>query len=178
MSINKSKSKPKLKSNHKLSKTSISRYIKKSKKNNKIYNNSIKKSNKSNKTIKLRKKLNQPRKGIVRFIGGGNEILNYQSFYNRLSNNQKNKILEKLNQNNLANLNLQDIINNYKTKQSYNLYDFIFDKSSSNPRLLKIWDHKTNDPNSITAGLPGIHIYVIIDSRYINKFEIIGKFIR
>ena len=50
-----------------------------------------------------------------------------------------------------------------------NIYDFIFentiDKKNVNKlKLLKIWNHgKGNTMEKMTAGLPGIHVYVSID---------------
>ena len=38
-------------------------------------------------------------------------------------------------------------------------------------KLIKIWDHMTNNIESITAGLPGIHIYVIIWSANRNLLQ-------
>ena len=55
----------------------------------------------------------------------------------------------------------------------YQLLDYIYDKN--NKKLIKIWDHKTNDPNSITAGLPGIHNYFVVQG---DKKLFIGNFVR
>ena len=29
----------------------------------------------------------------------------------------------------------------------------------------KVWDHKTNDPESVTAGIPGLHVYVLANGK-------------
>ena len=72
------------------------------------------------------------------------------------------------------NSKLNAIRQTYANKYSqYQLLDYIYDKNTK--KLIKVWDHKTNDLNSITAGLPGIHNYFVIQG---DKKILIGKFIR
>ena len=74
----------------------------------------------------------------------------------------------------IINSKLNTIRQTYANKYSqYQLLDYIYDKNTK--KLIKVWDHKTNDPNSITAGLPGIHNYFVIQG---DKKILIGKFIR
>jgi hypothetical protein len=135
--------------------------------------------NKKNKTTKTKTKKTISRKSLIKFIGGG-EILNPNDFFSNLKKDEQSKILSSIN---LSDMSLEDIKNNYKNQQQqkYHLYDFIFDLNlNKQPKLIKVWDHMRNDPESITAGLPGIHIYVIIDQKKDNTtiFKIIGKFTR
>ncbi len=130
----------------------------------------------SNKQKYIKKrKTSKSRNSIIKFIGGG-EVLNPESFLKNLNQKYQSEILSNIN---LSDMSLEDIKNKYRGLQKYHLYDFIFDLSQNNPpKLIKVWDHNTNDPESITAGLPGIHIYTIIDNDIDNKFKIIGKFTR
>jgi hypothetical protein len=78
------------------------------------------------------------------------------------------------NNSNSSNSRLNTIRQTYANKYSqYQLLDYIYDKNTK--KLIKVWDHKTNDPNSITAELPGIHNYFVIQG---DKKILIGKFIR
>ncbi len=79
-----------------------------------------------------------------------------------------------INNSNNSNSKLNTIRQTYANKYSqYQLLDYIYDKNTK--KLIKVWNHKTNVPNSITAGLPGIHNYFVIQG---DKKILIGKFIR
>lgn len=106
---------------------------------------------------------------------GGNGSLQFNNITN------KNIILDKLTTSSkISNSDnkIQSIRNTYSEKENIkdHLYDFIFD--SNTKQLVKIWDHKIGKPETITAGLPGIHIYVTLDpnGRFVKK--IIGTFVR
>ena len=71
-------------------------------------------------------------------------------------------------------MSVTEIQSRYQPKQQFQLYDFIFDANTKS--LIKVWDHKTNNPSSITVGLPGIHIYVIKLND--QQYQIIGKITR
>jgi hypothetical protein len=64
----------------------------------------------------------------------------------------------------------------YRTKYINNqLIDFIYDIKSPH-NLIKKWDHRIGNPDTITAGLQGIHIYMIVTDS--NQYKFIGKFTR
>jgi hypothetical protein len=132
-------------------------------------NKNIRKSNKSNtkciKSITLKKQQK-----------GGGEIESTEEFFTSLSINIQHTIQRELKNSIHLTNNLETIISNQLVNTS-RLYDFIYQNQSQShtPTLLKIWDHGINNPESITAGLPGIHIYTIISN---NEAKIIGTFIR
>ncbi len=137
------------------------------------------KKNKNTKHTKTKTKKTISRKSLIKFIGGG-EVLNPNDFFSNLKTDEQSRILSSIN---LSDMSIEDIKNNYinQQQQKYHLYDFIFDLNlTKSTRLVKVWDHMKNDPESITAGLQGIHIYVIIDQKKDNTtiFKIIGKFTR
>jgi hypothetical protein len=101
---------------------------------------------------------------------GGGEVVPPEGFWNKLSRNIQQNIQKELFNLNYKTDNLETIKSN-KLIQTSRLYDFIF----QNQKLFKIWDHAINNPSSITAGLPGIHIYVILNN---NQHQIVGTFIR
>ena len=71
---------------------------------------------------------------------------------------------------------LNYIIDTYRTKYINNqLIDFIYNNDSPH-KLIKTYDHGIGRPNTITAGLKGIHIYMIINDS--NQYQFIGKFTR
>jgi hypothetical protein len=80
---------------------------------------------------------------------------------------------------------LSRIQSSYKTMASNQLYDLIYAQTSvsvfrqdgklTSPAL--IWDHGVNQPASITAGKPGIHIYIMLDSKT-GKYILVGVFNR
>ena len=114
-------------------------------------------------------------KKLIKFIGGG-EILDINTFVKTLRPEQIKQI--EIARDSSKNDSLENIKQNYITKSTLQLYDFIYD-NQNNTKLIKIWDHERNNPGSITAGLPGVHVYVIIENSKIPQiFEIIGKFIR
>lgn len=69
------------------------------------------------------------------------------------------------------------------------LYDLIYLAGAQNnilPPAIKnkvltqpglIWDHGINQPKTITAGLPGLHIYVLLDV-VAKKYDLLGIFLR
>jgi hypothetical protein len=77
-------------------------------------------------------------------------------------------------------LNIKKTLDPIKRKYSatasqYHLYDLIYESkilTTYNPKPTKIWDHGTNNPTSITAGLPGTHIYVYESPA--SKFNLLG----
>jgi hypothetical protein len=147
----------------------ISRKHKKSKsKSNKLNksnkSNKLNKSNKSNKSNKI--------KLLKKFVGGNGEV----SFdiFNNLPEQFKLKINNSVNDNLEMKMSVNEIQSIYKKQKQYQLYDFIFDNESK--QLIKVWNHENNNPESITAGLPGIHIYVIKFDN--NNYHIIGKITR
>ena len=130
------------------------------------------KSNSKKSKSKL-KKLKTIKRKINKLSGGGE--VSFDVF-----NNLPSQIKIQINNAMLSNLEMEmsvsQIQTRYKTQQQYQLYDFIFDTKTK--QLSKIWDHETNNPMSITAGLPGIHIYIVKIDKNQNTFEIIGKFTR
>jgi hypothetical protein len=107
--------------------------------------------------------------------GGDGEIVDFNSFWNNLGVSNQLKINNGLK--GKSELNLENIKDSYKISENIgnNLYDFMF-KNDESSRLFKIWDHGIGKPESITAGLSGIHIYVTVDKN--KNLKIIGKFIR
>jgi hypothetical protein len=71
---------------------------------------------------------------------------------------------------------LTPIKNKYRASASqYHLYDLIYESqvlTSYHSKPTKIWDHGTNNSVSITAGLPGTHIYVYETPG--SKFNLLG----
>ncbi len=125
------------------------------------------KQKKSKSKLKTNKKL----KTKINKLSGGGEV-SFDVF-----NNLPSQIKIQINNAILSNLEMEMSVNQiqsrYKTQQQYQLYDFIFDTKTK--QLSKIWDHETNNPMSITAGLPGIHIYVVKTNDNKHNFMIIGK---
>lgn len=122
-----------------------------------------------------RTKKNQSRKRIIKFIGGG-DILDINSFLKTITQ-EKIKQIENTRDSRQID-SLEKIKEKYRNKNTPQLYDFIY-QNNNEKKLIKIWDHGKKDPESITAGFHGIHIYVIIENTPTSKiFEIIGKFIR
>ena len=145
-----------------VSRTSLTKKLK-SKNKNKIIRKSNKSNTKSIKSITLKKQQK-----------GGGEVESPEEFFTSLSINIQQTIQREFkNPIHLTN-NLETIRSNQLVNTS-RLYDFIYQRQSHTPTLLKIWDHGINNPESITAGLPGIHIYTIISN---NEAKIIGTFIR
>lgn len=137
----------------------------KSKSNSKKLKPTSKPTSKKIKTIKrkINKKLN----------GGGEASVD---IFNNLPHQVKTQINNMVSNNLEMEMSVVQIQARYKTQQQYQLYDFIFDINTK--QLIKVWNHETNDPMSITAGLPGIHIYVVKTDENQNMFELIGKFTR
>ncbi len=156
----------------------------------KIYSYSFRKKNKtfkkSKKIIKNKKtslKSKNIRKKIIRkkiirkkIIGGG-AILNKDDFLKSLSSNTRTIINNVLLSGQMT--DLESIKSEYSKNKSSQLYDFIYDTKDYEPSkyvLNTIWDHGIGKPDSITAGMKGIHIYAIKIGE--NNFTIIGKFER
>ena len=136
---------------------------KKIEKRNRLLKKQTKKSRTNRKT---KKKINK--------MQGSGEIS--IKIWDSLSNDEKNSLIDEANPYNNRNLksSIDEIKNLYKDKyNAKHLYDFIF--SQDNLKIIKIWDHSVNEPNSITGGLPGIHLYTIYEN---GKYQVIGKFIR
>ena len=132
------------------------------------------KSKSNSKKSKSKLKTNKKIKTKINKLSGGGEV-SFDVF-----NNLPSQIKIQINNAILSNLEMEMSVSQiqarYKTQQQYQLYDFIFDTKTK--QLSKIWDHETNNPMSITAGLPGIHIYIVKIDKNQNTFEIIGKFTR
>jgi hypothetical protein len=98
------------------------------------------------------------------------------NIFNNITN--KNIIfdqLQKVSSNRFNNNNkIQSIRNTYSIKD--HLYDFIFDLKTK--KLIKIWDHEIGKPDTITAGVPGIHIYATLEPNERLVKNIIGTFVR
>lgn len=124
-----------------------------------------------------RSKKNKIIKNIKNKKGGNETSL---TLFDKLDNKQI--ILDKLesissktfsNDSTLVNLrNTYSSIQNVKD----HLYDFIFDLTTK--QLIKIWDHSIGQPLTITAGLPGIHIYATLEPNGKLVKKIIGTFVR
>ncbi len=122
---------------------------------------------------KVSKRSRTPRKSRIMRGGYALDI----KFWDSLNDNERTQLINEANPNNNTNLKktIEDVQDVYRTRYgTKQLYDFIFSNEQFNT-LIKIWDHKVNDPSSITAGLPGIHLYTIYDN---GKYQVIGKFIR
>lgn len=128
--------------------------VSRSKKRIKTTKNSKSKSLFLNKKHKKSRKRKQRGSGLVSEISQFNNFLPSVKGY--ISNN---KILGMS--------NLETLETKAKENRG-NIYDFIFentiDKKNVNKlKLLKIWNHgKGNTMEKMTAGLPGIHVYVSI----------------
>ena len=129
------------------------------------------KSKSNSKKSKSKLKTNKKIKTKINKLSGGGEV-SFDVF-----NNLPSQIKIQINNAILSNLEMEMSVSQiqarYKTQQQYQLYDFIFDTKTK--QLSKIWDHETNNPMSITAGLPGIHIYVVKTNDNKHNFMIIGK---
>ena len=125
------------------------------------------------KTLTKNNKIRRIYKKKLTKKGGGELSLN---IFNNITN--KNIIfdqLQKVSSNTFNNDNkIQSIRNTYSIKD--HLYDFIFDLKTK--KLIKIWDHAFGKPDTITAGLPGIHIYATLESNGRLVKNIIGTFVR
>ena len=111
------------------------------------------------------------RKRSKKFFGGGEVSI---ELFNRLPETVKqniNNLLSKSQSQKQTEMSVNQIQARYQPQQQFQLYDFIFDANTKS--LIKVWDHQTNNPTSITAGLPGIHIYVIKFND--QQYQIIGK---
>ncbi len=80
-----------------------------------------------------------------------------------MDNNKKDNSLNSIKQN---------YRNNYMNNQ---LIDFIYDLNPPH-NLIKTWDHGIGKPDTITAGLQGIHIYKVKNDS--NQLQFVGKFTR
>jgi hypothetical protein len=104
--------------------------------------------------------------------GGGQKVEKTIEFWNNLGTSTQAIILAPRQ----PVTDLSIIITKYTQIQLYQLYDFIFPLGLTTLTTpMVIWDHGKNDPNSITAGLPGVHIYAIIKN---GKYEVLDRFIR
>jgi hypothetical protein len=122
---------------------------------------------------KSRNKLKN-RKRSKKFLGGGEVSI---ELFNRLPETVKQNIKNLLSQSQTqtqTEMSVNQIQARYQPQQQFQLYDFIFDANTKS--LIKVWDHQTNNPTSITAGLPGIHIYIIKLNE--QQYQIIGKITR
>ncbi len=146
----------------------------------KIYSYSFKKKNKTfkkSKKIIKNKKTSLKSKNIRKKIIGGGAILNKDDFLKSLSSNTRTIINNVLLSGQMT--DLESIKSEYSKNKSSQLYDFIYDTKDYEPSkyvLNTIWDHGIGKPDSITAGMKGIHIYAIKIGE--NNFTIIGKFER
>jgi hypothetical protein len=124
-------------------------------------------------------KKNKHKKLSIRkkYLGGGeipvsifNNILNHNIILNQLQPISSSKF----NNDN----KITTIRNTYSSSENIkeHLYDFIFDLKTK--KLIKIWYHDIGKPETITAGLPGIHIYTTLESNGKSVKNIIGTFIR
>lgn len=73
---------------------------------------------------------------------------------------------------------VKKVQSNYSKHKSERLVDIIFKNQFdinkiSKGSITRVWDHKTNDVKSITAGIKGLHIYVIP-----KTLEIMGLVLR
>lgn len=75
---------------------------------------------------------------------------------------------------------------NYTGKQLYDLIYLAGAQTNKQPPAIKkkvltqpglIWDHGINQSHTITAGLPGLHIYILLDVAR-NKYDLLGIFLR
>lgn len=112
-----------------------------------------------------------------KYLGGGE--LSLTIFNNILNPNIIINQLQSISSGKFNNDNkITTIRNTYSTTENIkdHLYDFIFDLKTKN--LIKIWDHDIGKPETITAGLPGIHIYATLESNGKSVKNIIGTFVR
>lgn len=61
---------------------------------------------------------------------------------------------------------IEVVIENYIPNQDIRMIDIIwedeYDINAINAdNITKTWDHGTNDPDSVTAGIKGLHVYVL-----------------
>jgi hypothetical protein len=109
---------------------------------------------------------------------GGDELP--VSIFNKIVN--RNIILNQLQTISSGKFNNDNKIitirNTYSSSENIkeHLYDFIFDLKTK--KLIKIWDHDIGKLETITAGLPGIHIYATLESNDKSLKNIIGTFVR
>jgi hypothetical protein len=132
------------------------------------------KKSKRTKVVRIvkRKNINKYRKQMK---GGAGE-LDITTFFEGLDKIKQQELNEVLKQSleseKDTKTELNDIILSYEQKKDNQLYDFIYVENE----LTTLWDHGKNMPETISAGKPGVHIYVIKTTD--GKFEIIGKFLR
>ncbi len=133
------------------------------------------KNNKSKKIIKKNKDRVKSKKKIYKSTMRAGGEINIQ-MWGSMSDDDKNYLISETDPNNNNKLkdSIDEVRNLYRYKYvNKQLYDFIFSKNEA--KIIKIWDHNVNDPNSITGGLPGIHLYTIYEN---GKYQVIAKFIR
>jgi hypothetical protein len=132
---------------------------------------------KTKKTMKKTMKKKEIKKGanIKMYGGNGGPIQDKDIFFSALTKDSKKKLETMIMVGEFTD-NLETIKNKYKAVGEKKLYDFIYTNNNGQYELNTIWDHVVGVPESITAGLSGIHIYAIKNDN--NEFEIIGKFER
>jgi hypothetical protein len=134
-----------------------------------------KSSRKIKKSNKLKKSLNN--KKMKGGMGGVNIDSFFKGLYDKSRINLNNLLKESISSEKYTKTDLASIISDYEQKKETQLYDFIYEKhKDGKSQLTTIWDHETGKPESITAGMKGIHLYVIKNGD--NNFEILGKFVR
>lgn len=100
---------------------------------------------------------------------GGQQITQYK-LVNKFTSLDINKLFKNVEEHN----NLNEI---KKINIENKLIDVIY--NLDNDKLLMLWKHNKNTPNTITAGLKGIHYYILYNKELIsnNKITLAGKFI-
>jgi hypothetical protein len=77
--------------------------------------------------------------------------------------------------------NIQQTYSKQSNKQLYDLIYFAGEPFPIKDNFLRtpeiIWNHSTNQPESITAGKPGIHIYIMLDVS-IKQYSLLDIFLR
>ncbi len=128
--------------------------------------------------INKKNKLNHRKLSIrKKYLGGGE--LSLSIFNNILDRKIILDQLQSISSSKSNNDNkITTIRNTYSTTENIkdHLYDFIFDHKTK--KLFKIWDHEIGKPDTITAGLPGIHIYTTLNPNGNSVKHIIGIFVR
>jgi hypothetical protein len=132
------------------------------------------------KKIKKTKKTKNPKKSYKKMRGGMGNV-NINDFFTKLDDNTRSNLDSMLKESLLSEkytkTDLASIISDYEQKKEKQLYDFIYVNDDTGENVLQsIWGHETGKPESITAGMKGIHLYVI--KNVDNNFEILGKFVR
>jgi hypothetical protein len=137
------------------------------------------KHNKSKKIRKSIRNIKKCSKNNLKIMKGGDAISDKDSFFNGLSESTKTVIISASKSTSQQYLlsDLESIKKIYESKKSMQLYDFIYEKQKDGIyQLTTIWDHGIGNLDSITAGIKGVHVYVIKTNE--GNFEIIGKFER